>query len=188
MRVGRTDREDVFLLMLSAGPDARVLDNLKSWLKPLGGRYGVAAQAGIELIRPVSMPALRVVEDGRSTECGWAIVGKGRCYAGPFEACPDADPFMADFQVVLNRQRTRRAALAFVAGLARGRHLQCPGVEAWSAETLRLEPLMTSSPVAYQVDGDFKGHLPVGVGIHPKALRVRLPKASSVTMFPRDGI
>ena len=184
MRVGSTDRGDVILLMLSAGPDAQVLNNLKPWLKPLGGRYGVAVQAGIELIRPTSMPTLRVVGDGRSTECGWVIVGKGRCYAGPFEACPDADPFEPDFQVVVSRLRTRRAALAFVAGLARGRHLQRSGVEAWRSRSLRLEPGASSSPVAYQVDGDFKGLLPVDVGIHPKTLVVRLPKASSVTMLP----
>ncbi len=176
MRVGCTDRDDIVVLMLSAGPDALVLERLMPWLKPLGGRVGVAFQAGIELMRPALMPKLRAIVAGRSTECGWAIVGKGRCYAGPFEACPGADPFAPSFQLVLNRRRTRRAALAFAGALARGNHLSRPGVERCDLDTVRLEGARGREPVPYQVDGDFKGHLPVEIKIHPKPLVVRLPR------------
>lgn len=175
MRVGCTDRDDIIVLMLSAGPDSLVLERLMPWLKPLGGRAGVAFQAGIEMMRPAPMPMLRAVVDGRSTECGWAIVGKSRSYAGQFEACPGADPFAPSFQMVLNRGRTRRAALAFAVGLARGKHLAGQDVEQCHLDKVRLEGVYGSSPLAYQVDGDFKGHLPVEIGIHPKALVVRLP-------------
>ena len=176
MRVGYTDRDDIIVLMLSAGPDALVLENLMPWLKPLGGRVGVACQAIIELMRPAPMPALRAIVGNRSTECGWAIVGKSRCFAGPFEACPDADPFSPAFQMVLNRSRTRRSALAFVGALARGKHLSRPGVERCDLDTVRLEGVSGSSPLPYQVDGDFKGHLPVEISIHPEPLVVRLPR------------
>ena len=176
MRVGCTDRGDIILLMLSAGPDAMVLERLLPWLKPLGGRVGVAFQAGIELLRPAPMPALTAIVDGRSTECGWAIVGKSRCYAGPFQACPDADPFAPSLQMVLNRRQTRRAALSFAVGLSRGKHLERQDVERCHLDTVRLEGAFGSSPPAYQVDGDFKGHLPVEISIHPEPLVVRLPR------------
>ncbi|MEN8163000.1 MAG: diacylglycerol kinase family protein [Acidobacteriota bacterium] len=176
MRVGHTDRDDIIVIMLSAGPDALVLENLMSWLKPLGGRVGVAFQAVIELMRPAPMPTLRAIVGNRSTECGWVIVGKSRCYAGPFHACPEADPFSPSFQIVLNRRGTRRSALAFSAALARGKHLSRPGVERCDLDTLRLEAVSGSAPLPYQVDGDFKGHLPVEISIHPKPLVVRLPR------------
>ena len=176
MRVGITDRGDIIVIMLSAGPDALVLENLMPWLKPLGGRVGVAFQAVIELMRPTPMPALRAVVGNRSLECGWAIVGKSRCFAGPFKACPDADPFAPTFQLVLNRRRTRGSALAFAGALARGKHLSRPGVEHCALDTVCLEGVNDSFPIPYQVDGDFKGHLPVEISIHPKPLAVRLPR------------
>ncbi len=177
MRVGQTDKGDIIVLMLSAGPDSLVLERLMPWLKPLGGRVGVALQAVIELMRPAPMPMLRAIVGEQACECGWVIVGKSRCYAGPFHACPDANPFAAAFQVVVNRSRTRWSALAFAGALARGKHLSRPPVERWDLETVRLEGVHGPSPVPYQVDGDFKGHLPVEISIHPKPLVVRLPRA-----------
>ncbi len=177
MRVGVTDQDDIIVLMLSAGPDSLVLENLLPQLKPLGGRVGVVLQVLIELIRPSPMPALKAVVGDRSIGCGWAIVGKSRCFAGPFEACPDADPFVPSFQMVVNRKRTRISALVFAAALARGTHLSRPGVECCGLDTVRLEGVNDSSPIPYQVDGDFKGHLPVEISIHPKPLIVRMPRA-----------
>ena len=48
-----------------AGPDAVVLERLMPWLKPLGGRVGVAFQAVIELMRPSPMPVMRAIVDGQ---------------------------------------------------------------------------------------------------------------------------
>lgn len=176
MRVGVTDRDDIIVIMLSAGPDAVVLERLMPWLKPLGGRVGVALQAVVELVRPARMPVMRAIVDGHALECGWAVVGKSRSYAGPFHACPDADPFAPSLQMVVNRGRSRRSALDFALGLARGTHLSRPDVETRMLETVRLEGAGGPDPVPYQVDGDFKGHLPVEISIHPKSLVVRLPR------------
>lgn len=176
MRVGRTDRGDIILIMLSAGPDARVLENLMPWLKPLGGRVGVAFQAVLELIRPVGLPVMKAVVGEQCLESGWVVVGKSRSYAGPFEACPDADPFAPTFQVVLNRGRSRREALGFVGALARGKLLSRSGVEGFLLDTVRLEGVGQAERVPYQVDGDFKGHLPVEIKVHPETLVVRLPR------------
>ncbi len=178
MRVGCTDLDDIIVLMLSAGPDSLVLEKLLPWLKPLGGRFGVGFQAAIELLRPKPMPALNVVVDGQEIECGWVIVGNCRSYAGPFHACPNADPFGPSLQLVLNGRRSRTSALAFAAGLARGRHLERREVAQHDVDSVRIEGWWGSEPMAYQVDGDFKGHLPVEVSMHPKTLVVRMPGAS----------
>lgn len=176
MHVGYTDRGDIILIMLSAGPDAMVLENLMPWLKPLGGRVGVAFQAVLELMRPAGFPVMKAVVNEQEFESGWVVVGKSRSYAGPFEACPEADPFEPRFHVVLSRERSRRAALGFVGDLARGRLLSRTGVEGHVLDSVRLEARGEAERVAYQVDGDFKGHLPVTIRVHPKRLRVRLPR------------
>ena len=57
MRVGRSNRGDLVLLMLSAGPDSHVLERLRPSFKRLGGRIGVALQALVETILTGKIPA-----------------------------------------------------------------------------------------------------------------------------------
>ncbi len=186
MRVGRTNRGDLVLMMVSAGPDSLVLQRLAPWLKPLGGRFGVAAQAVLEILRPGPMPGLRIVSGGRARECGWVIVGKSRCYAGPYRACPEADPFSDVLQAVINTGRSKRSAAAFCVGLFRGRHLRRPGVETVTGERFRIEAADPSFDLAYQVDGDIAGPLPVEVSIDPQILTVRIPHDGS-SVLQCDG-
>ena len=93
MHVGRTDRDDLVLLMLSAGPDSRVLDRLNPSFKKLGGRVGVALQAVVEAASGGSLPRMTVRVGHNTENVGWVIVGNSRCYGGRFHATPGADPF-----------------------------------------------------------------------------------------------
>lgn len=178
MRVGRTDNGEIFLLMLSAGPDTVVLDHLGPKLKRLGGRVGVAVQAAIELVANRGMPRLRVRVNGDSLNAGWAIVGNSRCYAGPFQATPGADPFANHLEVVLQRSLGRRAALAFALGLARRRHLQRGDVAARQAEEITIEAEDNGGATKYQIDGDLAGELPVRMSVAPEVLRIRVPRGA----------
>ncbi len=176
MRVGRTDRGDLFLLMLSAGPDALVLDHLLPALKRRG-KTGVVLQAAVELVR-ARLPRLRVADGGATTEGGWAIVGNSRCYGGPWAATPAADPFAESLEVVVQRRHGRWAAIPFFLGIPRGAHVRRPDVVRRACRRLALEPV-GEDRVAYQVDGDPAGYLPVEAWIDPASLLVRLPAASS---------
>lgn len=175
MRVGRTDQGDIFLMMLSAGPDSMVLQNLIPAFKVLGGRVGVAAQAMLELFRPGGFPRIQLHAGGENLDCGWVIVGNSRCYAGALEGTPGANPFSDDLQVVAQQKCGRRAALSFAASMARGRHVKRADVRCTIAEELRLET-GTQRHLAYQVDGDVAGRLPVRVSMHPESIWVRLPQ------------
>jgi len=174
MRVGRTDHDDLMLLMLSAGPDALVLSRLGAVTKRLGGRVGVALQACIELVR-AEMPRLRVTTDQRAHDGSWAIIGKSRCYAGPFHATPGADPFAEHLELVLLQSAGRWATCGFLLGIPAGRHVHRRDVLRRDSRRLRLEPDPAHARVPYQVDGDVKGFLPVEVWTDPKPLRVRVP-------------
>jgi diacylglycerol kinase (ATP) len=175
LRVGRTSQGQIFLLMLSAGPDAFVLERLSPRLKRLGGRLGVAVQAVLELFRREPLPGLRARWNGQELGGGWAIVGKGRCYGGRFAACPGADPFTPTLELVLQQRLGRPAAAAFFLGIAGRAHLRLPGVVRQSTSRVSLEPAPGSNPVPFQVDGDLVGRLPVEAWVDPEELRVRLP-------------
>lgn len=178
MRVGRSDRGDLVLLMLSAGPDSYVLERLRPSLKRCGGRVGVALQGVLEVFGPGTLPRLRMTVDGDVAEVGWAIVGKSRCYGGPFRATPGADPFRGDLEVVAQRSSGRWAALSFLGGIPRGRHVLRPDVLCRCVERVRLESAPGAAAVPYQVDGDVVGVLPVELGLDPRPLQVRMPRTA----------
>ena len=175
MRVGRTDKGDIVLLMLSAGPDAHVLDRLRPFFKRFGGRVGVAFQAVVEAFSSGDLPRFRVVSNGSVDDAGWAIVGKSRCYGGRFAATPGADPFRDDLEIVVQRSSGRRAAAAFLFGIPSGRHVARHDVVREIVEKVRLEPALPEEIVPYQIDGDVVGTLPVEITIDPQPLLVRLP-------------
>jgi diacylglycerol kinase (ATP) len=175
MRVGRTDRGDVVLLMVSAGPDSHVLRRLHPALKPLGGRIGVALQALVEAVAGSALPRLRVVAPGVGEEVGWAIVGNSRCYGSRFHGTPGADPFGDYLEIVARRGMGRRAAISFLFGIPSGRHVVHPDALRVTASHVRLEPASPDEDVPYQVDGDVTGILPVEIGVDPRPLMIRVP-------------
>jgi len=177
MRVGETDRGDLVLLMLSAGPDAVVVGKLSEESKRHSGKASIAVQAIRELLSGRPLPRLRVITKDERVDGGWAIVGNSRSYAGPFQATPGADPFESGFETVIQRRVGRRAAVPFACGIPFGRHLQRSDVVRLYEGRLRLEAASTV-PVPYQVDGDAVGLLPVEVWIADDSVRVRLPEGS----------
>jgi len=178
MRCGRTDRDQIFLMMLSAGPDAVVLDRLDTGLKLKGGKLGIAVQAVREMGRG-PLPQVRVTAGPWTETGGWVIVGNIRCYGGPFHATPGADPFSEHLEIVLQRRVGRLAALPFFFSIPLGRHLRRRDVVRRSVERLRLEPAVAGERVPYQIDGDPGGTLPVDISVAPESVWVRLPEATS---------
>lgn len=175
MRPGLTDRGDLFLLMLSSGPDALVLTRVDAGLKRLGGRVGVACAAVREMLRTGPMPRFLCRWEGGCLVAGWVVVGRSRSYAGPFHATPGADPFGGPLEMVVHRRCGRGVALRFATDLLRGRHVDRGDVSRVMASWLRLEPDGHGEAPPYQVDGDALGQLPVEIGIDERWLRVRLP-------------
>lgn len=180
MRVGKTDHNDVVLLMLSAGPDSHVLERLQPAFKRLGGRVGVALQAMVEACSGRPLPRMRVTTAGLAEEAGWVIVGTSRCYAGRFCATPGADPFRDDLEVVVQKKDGRRVAVAFLFGIPAGRHVRRDDVVREITEQVRIESAEPGVSVPYQVDGDVVGSLPVEVSVDPRPLWIRLPASTGI--------
>ncbi len=177
MTVGRTDHGDIFLLMLSAGPDAVILEHLPPWLKFYGGKTGVTFQAVFEFIRG-ELPRVRVSTGDWLEEGGWIIVGNAKYYGGPFKATPEADPFAPGFELVVQRQVGRLAAVPFFFSIPSQRHLKRRDVIRRRVDRVLLEPVPGHDSVPYQIDGDPVGTLPIEVWSEPAAVTIRVPKAA----------
>jgi diacylglycerol kinase family enzyme len=186
MRVGRSSNGDIFLLMLSAGPDSMVLHRLFPLFKRLGGKLGVALQAVVEVLR-ARLPQLRVSIGNRSVQGGWAVIGNSRSYAGPFHATPGADPFADSLELVLLKSSSRRAVIPFALGIATGSHVRRSDVLQQAVARIRLEPAPGSAELHYQVDGDTAGLLPVEAWIDPMPLLMRLPQPLAGELLTVEG-
>lgn len=171
MAVGRTDSGQLFLLMLSAGPDAVILANLPARLKQRAGRMGITAQAAVELLRG-KLPRFSVIVDGVSLDASWCIAGNGRSYGGPFAATPGADVFATGLEVVTLSRHGRRAVVPFFFSIPSGRHLRLRGVDRRRAAEVRL----VGEGIPYQLDGDPAGVLPVTARASDERVWVMLPR------------
>jgi diacylglycerol kinase family enzyme len=185
IRVGQTDRDQIFLLMLSSGPDVTVLEHLSPELKRIG-RSGVALQAVRELLRLRSLPTLEVITAGVTTRAGWAIVGAARCYGGPYHATPGANPFAPTFEVVVQKSTGRRFAIPFALGIPAGLHVRRRDVWRGIVDDVELRSA-DDRPMGYQIDGDLAGELPVRATIAPQSLLVRLPGAARDPVLTRTA-
>jgi len=183
MRVGRTDHGEIFLIMLSSGPDVVVLEHLSDSIKKIG-RSGVALQAFREFSRFKRMPTLEVVSRGKARTAGWVILGTSRCYAGPYHATPGANPFAPEFEVVVQESVGRRHAVPFALGIPFGRHVRRRDVWRDRVEELELRPV-GDARVRYQLDGDLAGELPVRASIDPESLLIRLPGVAADPVLTR---
>jgi diacylglycerol kinase family enzyme len=171
MAVGRTDSGQLFLLMLSVGPDAVILTNLPPLLKHHAGKVGITAQAVVEFLRG-NLPRFAVSVDGETFDASWCIAGNARSYGGPYAATPGADPFQPGLEVVTLARAGRAAAVPFFFSIPSGRHLRLRGVSRRPASEVRLEG---PAGVPYQLDGDPAGFLPVTARASEERLWVQLP-------------
>lgn len=157
MWLARTDRGQLFLLMLSAGPDSVILANMPETWKRYGGKLAITVQAFREFLR-CRLPRFRVAVNGAVHPAAWCIVGNSRYYGGPFAATPGADPFAPGLEAVVLTRHGRRQVVPFFFAIPRGRHLSRRGVQRFTTSEVKLEG---EEDIPYQLDGDAAGHLPV---------------------------
>lgn len=175
MSVGRSDRGDLVLLMLSAGVDALVVEEAFRRRRHLVGKTSIAIQAVRELARRRPLPRVRVRANGGTVEGGWVVVGNSRCYGGPVRATPGADPFQPGFELVAQTRVGRRPAIGFALALVLGRHVHRPDVVRRRCEQVVVEPVEGGARLPYQVDGDPIMALPVALDVDPRPLLIRVP-------------
>jgi diacylglycerol kinase (ATP) len=165
-----------FLMMISAGLDARVLSILDGDLKRRFGQLGILWQGIAEWWR-YPYPDLTLKADGKPLAATFVAVANIPLYAGPYRLVPDARADDRRLELLLFRGG-RLATLAFAADLLRGaRHVRRQDVTIVAAEEVVLEG---PAGLAAQVDGDLcRETLPVTIRLAPERLRVLAPIAST---------
>ncbi len=163
-----------FLLLVSAGFDARVAEEVK---KCRGATLGYSGYVFPILKACAShRPAqLNVIVDDQKMMAGCNVmVLKVREYGGVFVFAEDARLDSGRLDVCVFQQGSIGwMSLYAVAGLV-GRATDVPGVIRLTARTVRIE---SEEPVPVEIDGDHFGMTPVDVSIQPAVVPVIVPSS-----------
>ncbi len=165
----------VFLMMVSAGLDARVLATLDPVAKRRYGRAHVVARGLAEWWR-YAYPDLAVQAAGGIERASFAVVSNVPFYGGRVRLAPGARFDDRRLDLLLFRGGGRRATLAFAWGLFRERHLARADVVARTLAPGESITLLGPPDAAVQVDGDpWPARPPLEIGLAPEPLAILAP-------------
>lgn len=161
----------MFFACASVGPDSAAVARVSPRLKRLIGRLAYAA-AFCAVLWDWPRPRLRLlVDDGRRIDCEAVYIAKGRYFAGPWSFAPAARVGDPRLHVVALPCASRRAYLAFLWAMARGRD-PGQGRGAVSLACTRLA-IAADEPAPLQADGDIVAQCPVTMAVYPVPVAFR---------------
>ncbi len=165
---------DPFLMMISAGLDARALAALDSAFKSRLGRTAVLLQ-GIREWWRYGYPPHEVVADGEPAPPATFLAACNiPYYGGRYRMAPAARPDNGSLELVTFQGTGRAATLGFILDVLRGAHQRRPDVR---IRTVKEVEFSLPAGTAIQVDGDpaAPAAAPVRVRLAPEPLLVLAP-------------
>jgi diacylglycerol kinase family enzyme len=161
-----------FMLMASAGFDARVLGHLDQDLKR---RIGKLAYAGpiLRELKSVSR-TFEAVIDGRVVSCSWLIVTRVARYGGPFLLAPEQSLIDDGLHAVVVKARTRLGLARTLIAIASGSVARLPNVEMVACSLVLVE---ASAGLMTQLDGEIFQSPPLDIHAGGSTLQLVVPDA-----------
>ena len=177
-RVARFDamRADsrLFLLMLGAGFDAEVCRRLEEWRTGhVRSRHYIKPICST--LRRYKYPPIRIVSDELpegEIEVRWAFASNFPCYGGGLRIAPEANPSDGMVDLCTFSRKGLVPGLFFASSVMMRRHHKLRGCENTKIKKFRME---SDGEVPFQLDGDYRGFLPVEIEILPGALNIMMP-------------
>lgn len=175
--LGRVDFADdgkparrYFIQLAGAGLDARAVE-LVSWkLKTHTGPVAYIV-AGFQALAE-RQPKLTVNADGKKVEGELALLGNGKFYGGPFEIFPGAAMNDGLLDATVFPSVSLAPLFRLAPGLLFHRKISEKLVRIVRAQKLELT---SDLPAAFELDGEWIGHLPATFSVEAKKLRVIVP-------------
>ena len=156
-----------FVLLAGAGLDARAIE-LADWsLKKKTGPLAYVFAGLKALCEP--QPKITVRADGQNLTGELVLVGNGRFYGGPFGVFPQADLRNGSLEICVFPRVNWLTLLRCAPGLLLRRKLPENLVRRFRANSFELSGETTA---AFELDGEWIGHLPAAFSIERERLRV----------------
>lgn len=165
--------EKGFLLMVSAGFDARSIKYLPARLKPVLGKGAYFISALRELLR-YNPPRLSVSIGEEVHQANWIIVSRCRYYAGKFVLGADTNLENQDYAVTIFQCQNRMELIAVLWRLIQTRFMDNIMKPIVTRKRIVIESL---DPEPLQVDGDPAGNSPATITASAISLNLIWPLA-----------
>ena len=167
--------ERVFLLMASCGFDAEVVRRFHARRRGPIRRWQYA-QPIWKMVRSYQYPALRLYCDRGNGHveslARWLFLFNLPCYALRLNFVPQANGEDGRLDYCAFEKGSFWHGLRYLTHLTRNQHQHLPDCEIGSCQTMRIE---CDQPVAYQLDGDPGGSLPLEISVLPRRFRLLVP-------------
>ena len=185
LRIGRETRIDLprvdfsadgkparryFVQLAGAGLDARAIERVSWKLKKKTGPLAYVV-AGFQALAE-RQPKITVRANGSAAPGELVLIGNGKLYGGQFEIFPEAEYTNGLLEVCVFPRLNLWTLLRFAPGFLLRNRLPENSVSRLRAEKFEL----TSEPTAaFELDGEWVGHLPATFSLETKKLRVIVP-------------
>ena len=159
-----------FMQLAGAGLDARAIE-LVSWkLKKSAGPLAYLV-AGFQALSE-KQPQISASADGRKITGELALLGNGRFYGGAFHIFPEAHLSNGQLDVCVFPKVNLPTLLRLAPGFLLRQKLSEHRVRRLRAEKIELT---SATPAAFELDGEWVGHLPATFSVERQKLRVVVP-------------
>ncbi|MDE0866126.1 MAG: diacylglycerol kinase family protein [Rubripirellula sp.] len=161
-----------FLVMATCGFDAEVVREMHQRRQGHISRFSYFVPMLNALLR-YRFPKLCLTVDGTEVgKCCWVMSFNLPRYGGGLNIEPDALGDDGLLDVIAFERGSIASGLNYVAGIWSGRHLDAEDVIRLRGQTIRVE---SKKDVAYQLDGDYGGQLPLEIETLPGCVPLLIP-------------
>ncbi|MCO8124835.1 protein BmrU [Stieleria sp. TO1_6] len=167
----------LFLIMATVGFDADVVRRVHLKRKGHIRRSHYLKPMVHSLVR-YRFPVLRVLSFDETDQCiarrqvGWAMAFNLPCYAAALKVEPGAIGDDGQLDLITFAGRGIVSGLCYLAGVVGGFHHRFADVDRSRVTRLRIE---SDCRVAYELDGDYAGRLPLEIKILSHRVRLMIP-------------
>jgi YegS/Rv2252/BmrU family lipid kinase len=159
-----------FLAMGGAGLDAKIVYDLKPWLKARAGKAAYWVSGLGHVTQSVANFEARI--NGDKYRCGFALASRVRNYGGDLEIARGASLLRDDFEIVIFEGSNPLRYLWYMTGVGLKQAQKMRGVH-----TVRAGEIELSGDAHLQIDGEYAGRMPARFEIVPDALTILAPSA-----------
>lgn len=169
-------KDDYFLMMISAGFDAAVIQRLHADRRGHITRFSYL-QPMLQTIRSYEYPEMRLYcgdaaeSDRELVRCRWLFGFNLPLYALGWQFAPHASGIDGQLDVCTFQHGSFIDGVRYLWHVIRQSHLHLPDMEMTRGQRLRIEGT-NGAEIPFQLDGDFSGMLPVEFEVLPAALRL----------------